>query len=434
MARNNQPAGTIPLESLDFLRGIAALYVLANHTRGAFFAGGSVVLRESATFFDYAAVALLQLTALGMEFVVLFFVLSGFAMAHSVSQTQGKLAFYRKRMLRIWPPYIAAVFLAAAVAFAVSSPELRDPAQIAGVLLYINADTHITPQFWSLPYEVLFYLLCPFIIFSRRAAHLFLAAAVALCLASSAVFGIGFNATGSFFLNFLGNELLFFAVGAMAYHHVGRIPVLTGTRLGVACCVLFLACLAVKLAYGGSNLVSNVLMVGMTVLLIRNVPQRLTSLRWLNVGHFSYSIYIFHYAFIVAGLAIVERLTGVTTADMTSYWAWACAMPPILFLCWLLYHVTERPCNQMLKRLRQKGAGSGPGDGGQRLHVVARADRPESHSNDRVERPAVNGSEAVPEESEGALRLRPAQTQALRRPSPATPSDPPVARSFSGRR
>ena len=69
MARKNQPAGTIPLESLDFLRGIAALYVLANHTRGAFFAGG---LAAAAMLFLNQRTKLKEDAVIGLIFTSFF--------------------------------------------------------------------------------------------------------------------------------------------------------------------------------------------------------------------------------------------------------------------------------------------------------------------------------------------------------------------------
>ncbi len=65
---------------LDFLRGIAAVYVLINHTRGNFFMGGGRVVTEAGGtlgVYDYASLALLQATALGTEFVIVFSALVG---------------------------------------------------------------------------------------------------------------------------------------------------------------------------------------------------------------------------------------------------------------------------------------------------------------------------------------------------------------------
>ena len=102
---------------LDFLRGAAAVYVLISHARGAFFAGGQRIIESGHhSLWDLGAIAALQLTSLGSESVVLFFVVSGFAMANSVRYSPDVGRFYLKRFVRIWPPYVAAIGVALAIA------------------------------------------------------------------------------------------------------------------------------------------------------------------------------------------------------------------------------------------------------------------------------------------------------------------------------
>ena len=66
----------VPTHVLDFMRGFAAVYVVVNHVRGNFFKGGGRTIAESADplgLYDYVSISLLQATALGTEFVILFF-------------------------------------------------------------------------------------------------------------------------------------------------------------------------------------------------------------------------------------------------------------------------------------------------------------------------------------------------------------------------
>jgi peptidoglycan/LPS O-acetylase OafA/YrhL len=70
--RESSPA-RIPSEVLDFLRGAAAVYVLINHARGAFFCGGQRIIESGHhSFWDLGAIVALQLTSLGSESIVLF--------------------------------------------------------------------------------------------------------------------------------------------------------------------------------------------------------------------------------------------------------------------------------------------------------------------------------------------------------------------------
>jgi len=60
----------VPTNVLDFMRGFAAVYVVINHVRGNFFKGGGRTIAEATDplgLYDYASIALLQLTALGTD-------------------------------------------------------------------------------------------------------------------------------------------------------------------------------------------------------------------------------------------------------------------------------------------------------------------------------------------------------------------------------
>ena len=83
---------------LDCLRGIAAFYVVINHCRGNLLIGGSEIA-ETIPVEDWSIVtklyyAALRFTSLGGEFVIFFFVLSGFSIAYSLrNQQKRKLCF-----------------------------------------------------------------------------------------------------------------------------------------------------------------------------------------------------------------------------------------------------------------------------------------------------------------------------------------------------
>ena len=339
---------------LDFLRGAAATYVVINHSRGSFYAGGEKILAGPHSLFDKAAGTLLQLTSLGAEAAVLFFVLSGFAMAHSVARSRGAAGFYLRRLIRIWPPYIAATLFAVAVGRLVGIDAVER--NLVRVLFYINPGVALVPQYWSLPFEVFFYLLCPLILASRRAVEMVAAIALVLTAVCVAFFGIGLNPTRHFLSDFFGNELLLFAFGAIAYFHLDRIPALSGRALAAAATLLFLVAWAIKFRVGTSNLLSNLAMVSLALLAIRNLPDRLAAFRPLNWGFFSYSIYIFHYALIEVAHWGFRRAFGYEPLAIRNPFAWMLVVPTVIATCFLLYQVSERPSNAILARLRRRGA------------------------------------------------------------------------------
>src|SRR6476646_11628253 len=100
-------------EILDSSRGIAALYVTIAHCRGALWVGGEKFVqmfsRNEWGTWDYFMVGSSLLTRLAVEFVIVFFVLSGFSIAHSLSSNSSILSFYKRRFIRLYPPYLMAL-------------------------------------------------------------------------------------------------------------------------------------------------------------------------------------------------------------------------------------------------------------------------------------------------------------------------------------
>ncbi len=338
---------TVPQARLDWLRGAAAVYVVMNHLRGSLWIGGEKLLSISPTFSNYLVAAALQVTSLGEEAVILFFVLSAFAMAHSVKTSSGIARFYTKRIVRIWPPYIAATIFALLVGAIIGDTSVRDRFwQI--IFYYQPGGNALTAQFWSLPYEVLFYALCPFLLANERCARWALAIGMSGALVSLVLKGPQLNPWHSLPLNFVSCELLMFATGAMTYYHIGKVPKIGG-RLFLATMFVGVAVVwAVRFKIGEANLFSNGIMIVLSIVLIRNLPDHLP----FNMGRFSYSIYIFHFA-MIALIAASLRAIGMTQSDMVNPLLWLLALPPILWMCYGFYLVTERVSNAYLGRLRQ---------------------------------------------------------------------------------
>jgi len=360
---------SVPSRRLDFLRGAAALYVVIGHARGHLFAGGAVLTEQGALqWHDYVMLALLQLTSMGTEAVILFFVLSGFAMAHSLPRSGSTLGFYKKRLIRIWPPYLAAV----ACAFVIAGVILMSPVPNAvtaavnetvwdwrtavAMAFYAKVGTILTGQFWSLPQEVLFYALCPLLLATRKRIAAFCMLAAVLTAVGIPLFGVQYDLTGGVpFRHFLFSLLFFFMTGAVVYHHQHRIPRLSGRVLLVTFLVSFVVIWFVKYrVFGGWNLVTNVMVAPIAVLLIGNVPASLYGRNWLNWGHFSYSLYVFHMQILVFISYVLARFWGLEQPAMTSYWMWMLAVPPVVGICWLLYLGIEKRCDAVLARVRER--------------------------------------------------------------------------------
>ena len=95
----------IDFKVLDGLRGIAALYVVFNHARGNLYIGGVKYAQIKSislwTLTEKIYFSILQCTSLGREFVILFFILSGFSIASSINKKPNIGGFYLRQMIRI---------------------------------------------------------------------------------------------------------------------------------------------------------------------------------------------------------------------------------------------------------------------------------------------------------------------------------------------
>jgi len=144
------------LRALTGLRFVAALFVVAFHTRSAFEAFPWVVR---------------QFIEVGNVGVNLFFVLSGFVLAYNYSG--GRLSvrdFWVARFARIYPVYVFALLLFAPAAFrAVPRDELAATA-VSSMTLLQAWTQHLswnTPG-WSLSAEAFFYLTFPLLVLAFR--------------------------------------------------------------------------------------------------------------------------------------------------------------------------------------------------------------------------------------------------------------------------
>jgi peptidoglycan/LPS O-acetylase OafA/YrhL len=214
---------------LDGLRGIAALYVLFNHARGNLFIGGVKYAQiKDISLWDFKEkifFSALRLTSLGKEFVILFFVLSGFSIAYSLSKGHSKAQFYLRRIIRLYPPFILALlwafivfkylqFLAPAALPTDSQSVFATPKATVLNFLYVDNGSLII-QFWSLKFEVIFYILIPLFIFRK---NYYLIASLIIEIFS---FFLNWrNASGS---NILSQYILdynfYFAIGVFCFHY-----------------------------------------------------------------------------------------------------------------------------------------------------------------------------------------------------------------------
>lgn len=127
--------------------------------------------------------------------VDIFFIISGFVMAMQIeaSGQQGPRhasIFFAKRLARIWPMYIAATLLTAAIAWGLNSqqPEWGYIAWSASLWPVTNGGFYKDPLLivgWTLSFEMYFYLLLAILLFVGLAKPVVLTLVVAILVATS---------------------------------------------------------------------------------------------------------------------------------------------------------------------------------------------------------------------------------------------------------
>ncbi|MBQ6642443.1 MAG: acyltransferase, partial [Saccharopolyspora sp.] len=151
--------GFARLPSLTGMRFVAAFLVFVHH---AFY---------QSFFADPGTNAVLQRIGIGGAFtgVGFFFVLSGFVLTWSATGDDGVLAFWRRRLVKIYPNHL--VTWLAGIALAVLSGTAFTAMQVVPNLFLLNVWapdpvllTAINQPSWSLCCELFFYLLFPWLL------------------------------------------------------------------------------------------------------------------------------------------------------------------------------------------------------------------------------------------------------------------------------
>lgn len=167
--RGSGMQGAGRLTGVESLRGVAALLVVAVHTRGV------LSMQGPAAFGDF--------WVFGRAGVDFFFVLSGFIIAFVHFKDLGKPdalgSFWIKRLLRIYPAYwiVLAGFLALLLVSPTPGRSERDLAHVAcSFLLCPEQAEPVLGVGWSLRHELLFYAVFSTAIISRRLGTVMFAA------------------------------------------------------------------------------------------------------------------------------------------------------------------------------------------------------------------------------------------------------------------
>lgn len=327
------------IPELDGVRGIAVLLVMVCH---------SSLIQPMPVPRGINPLALPGLLELGWSGVDLFFVLSGFLITGILLDTRDSKnyfsSFYVRRVLRIFPLYLSAVFayfhLALPLAHHFGTWRSLDNSlepwfwfHLSNWKIAFGAHANWLAHFWSLAVEEQFYLFWPLVVFFAGRKWLPLVCAVLIAVS----FGLrciwAHSNFGTMFLYeltpFRVEPLVLGALGAVGVRSWRTRAFLKNGRFLLGTAVLGGLLLSATLWIGRSSSVGNSAMAtyGFTSFAILYaclvlyahvfsgssacpaVLLRKPILR--SFGNYSYGIYVFHYPlFIVYGLAI-QRASGL---------------------------------------------------------------------------------------------------------------------------
>jgi peptidoglycan/LPS O-acetylase OafA/YrhL len=372
-----------PFEILDSIRGIAALYVTIAHSRGVLWVGGEkftkMFARADWGTWDYFIVGSSMLTRLAVEFVIVFFVLSGFSIAHSLSMNRAPGSFYKRRFIRLYPPYLVALAWAGVVflitklwhpqwydgsmnefAF-IRTNEMNDyfePQTILKNLFYMPGAGFITP-FWSLTYEVMFYLMAPFLL---RKVNIYIIISVLL-------FAFNFFLPGRvpswglpvYIYNFFFVYNIYFAVGIFLYFNYEKVSSwfrnYTRTEFLIIMGGLLLFMFGANFYFRLETDFTFVEACMLSAVLIIFFMKYHIQIPWLmNTGKFSYTLYITHFASIYLYLGIYWLVFQPKTPYILNFFVWIPAVFFAVGMAWIQYLLVEKKTKNILNLLRLKSA------------------------------------------------------------------------------
>ncbi|GAA2642530.1 acyltransferase [Dactylosporangium fulvum] len=357
------------LPSLTGLRFPAALLVFVYHA--------SLQLPSTSLFADQGlaggfATAGAQLGALGVTF---FFVLSGFVLTWSAREHDTPRAFWRRRLVKIYPNYVVAWILAMVVFAAAYTPAWQAVLNLFMLQVWVPdffVNISVNPPSWSLGTEAIFYAAFPLLlVLANRIREdrlkYWIAGTVAGVVATPLVAYLVFPSTPGvpggweasesqyWFAYFLPPvRLLDFALGIL----VAR-AVLSGRwrDVGLGWSALLLA-VAVPLAsfvpylYGqrAVTIVPIVLLIAAAATADaqgRFTPFRGRAARWL--GEISFAFYLLHFIVLAAGRSLLGRTFGTPAAIALL----AAELAVSIALAALLYTAVERPITRRFSTARR---------------------------------------------------------------------------------
>lgn len=352
-SRDNQ------FSTVHALRGIAAFWVVLFHSY-KFGALNALQLDPTSPF-----------TLLVFEFgrggVAMFFVISGFVIAHSLRDARPDMRFVGRFMLRrsvrLDPPYWVSILvcLALAGAIAASNGVAATWPSFGGVLAHmfylqeLLRVPEISVVYWTLTYEIQFYFIYVLALWAQEAALRSRASSLARYAVPALLIGAAFIAAAQdhewvihgLFLNFWHA----FVAGVLAYY--------AGVRGSRVAAVLLVPLVALMLFSAGGtvevfNSPAGITAIGLYLAgLKKGLLSRMTAAPLQFLGTISYSLYLLHVPAILVAVSIALRLFDIGTT-IGALAVFASTIIGSLVAASIFWWAIERPSHEFAKRLKLK--------------------------------------------------------------------------------
>ncbi|MFC4312573.1 acyltransferase family protein [Steroidobacter flavus] len=362
-ATGHTASSSARFEFIDGLRGVAALLVAIAHLADA----------ASDRHPGILGPGIAELASFGRYGVQIFFVLSGFVIAHSL--TGGEYSFKylgrfaARRFVRLDLPYWSVIALEVGLLWLSGwlmveySRELPSAGQILTNALYVQTFLgyeHILPVFWTLCYEVQFYLVLVLSLVLLEKMRNAGVAAVTLRTIASVALSLTFLWSICLFVGLLTplREGLFldrwfqFALGLVVYlyyrGHCDRDVLIVSVVLCVVAAVMFgsstyRVAAPLVTAATGIAIVCSFHFASWRRLLAGPVMQFL--------GRISYSLYLLHLGIGWRATVLVRELIGANYSTVWAYVAFICGMLTSIVAAWIMNVLIERPAMRLARTI-----------------------------------------------------------------------------------
>lgn len=324
---------------VDGVRGFAALAIVLFHVL-------------CARHVDLLPPDLLLTLSVGEAGVVIFFVISGFVITHSLLKAnfgpKSIMRFVIGRSIRLDPPYWAAIILALSFSVAANVvipgriPKDYSFAQIIAHLFYVQelfGYEHINAVFWTLCYEIQFYLIIALAI-AMRSPQVIVGIFVASLLWP-------LNIAPEFYGLFV-NLFYTFLLGVGASYAL--------RQSSLRPWYLLYAGIILIIGAATSNWAALASAAAGILLLRMGISERLSSAlnwRWLQfVGMISYSLYLVHNPITGATFRIWYMVAGHSTGAQVV--GLMLSFTTCIIFAWLFFTVIEKPCIALARAAAKK--------------------------------------------------------------------------------